>query len=234
MSQQQKHISFSVSAGAYPYLMGVASFIQDHYDLDGIHFSGASGGTFPAMLLAAQIDLRTAIEILIEKGPNCCKNRPIAGAYGVYDKGMKEVFYTIVAGIDLPKKINHKVSIFVTRLAIGFLGIPKVVSEGVSKFTSNDDVIEAIVASSLIPFALNGKPFVIYRNWICVDAGLTNVTGVLEHNMATAVALHKDDIERSYDESYHTPTAKSNSFESNKTTPGLFPSFSPGMMLLLS
>ena len=50
---KQKHISFSVSAGAYPYLMGVACYLAENYDLSNIHFSGASGGTFPAMLLAA-------------------------------------------------------------------------------------------------------------------------------------------------------------------------------------
>ena len=106
----QKHISFSVSAGAYPYLMGVACYLgmishyhlssliyhllsllsyiitiiniitiitiitiiiyhhyyhlssllsssssssAENYNLENIHFSGASGGTFPAVLLAA-------------------------------------------------------------------------------------------------------------------------------------------------------------------------------------
>ena len=46
--------------------------------------------------------------------------------------------------------------------------------------------------------------------------------------MATAVALHKDDIETNIErtESYHTPVAKLYSKEMF-TTPGLFPSFSP-------
>ena len=79
---KQKHISFSVSAGAYPYLMGVACYLQEHYDLSNVHFSGASGGTFPALLLAAEIDLRVALEVLCERGPNCCKARVI-GAYGI-------------------------------------------------------------------------------------------------------------------------------------------------------
>ena len=36
----QKHISFSVSAGAYPYLMGVACYLAENYNLENIHFSG--------------------------------------------------------------------------------------------------------------------------------------------------------------------------------------------------
>ena len=81
---KQKHISFSVSAGAYPYLMGVACYLQEHYDLTNIHFSGASGGTFPALLLGAEIDLRLALEVLCDRGPNCCKSRVLLGAYGKF------------------------------------------------------------------------------------------------------------------------------------------------------
>ena len=41
-----------------------------------------------------------------------------------------------------------------------------------------DEICVTVIASSLIPFALNGSPAVTYRDWTCVDAGLTNCQGV--------------------------------------------------------
>jgi hypothetical protein len=41
--------------------------------------------------------------------------------------------------------------------------------EVVSEFLSNEDIVQCIVASALIPFALNGRPFVQFRDWICAD-----------------------------------------------------------------
>jgi hypothetical protein len=38
-----RHIAFSVSAGCYPYQMGIASYIQKNFDLEDVFFSGASG-----------------------------------------------------------------------------------------------------------------------------------------------------------------------------------------------
>lgn len=42
----QRHIAFSVSAGCYTYQMGIASYIQKHFDLEDVFFSGASGENY--------------------------------------------------------------------------------------------------------------------------------------------------------------------------------------------
>ena len=39
----RRHVALSVSGGAYCYQMGIASYIQKHFKLDNILFSGASG-----------------------------------------------------------------------------------------------------------------------------------------------------------------------------------------------
>ena len=96
----------------------------------------------------------------------------------MYDLGVRDVFYHIFEGIDLSKVLEGKLAISVTRIDLNHLCIPYLKDEIVTKFYSNDDVIDCIIASALIPFILNGKPFVNFRNWICVDAGLTNVAGV--------------------------------------------------------
>ena len=63
-----RHITFSVSAGSFPYQMGVAKYLQENFNLENIHFSGASGGSWAALLLAAGIDMSYALNVLVNIG----------------------------------------------------------------------------------------------------------------------------------------------------------------------
>lgn len=97
----------------------------------------------------------------------------------VYDQGIAIVFQKLWKNIDLPSLVNGKLALSVTRLAWDKgVTFPYLKDEIVTEFHSNQDLLECVIASALIPFALNGKPYVIYRNWICADGGITNVTGV--------------------------------------------------------
>ena len=120
--------------------------------------------------------------MLVQYGPECCDGRGLLaplGAYGVYDQGVRKVFDKIFLEKYLPAIVNGKLAISLTRVAWERI-IPYFKDEVISHFLSNDDIYECIIASALIPFAINGKPFVKYRDWhICLDAGLTNVPGVL-------------------------------------------------------
>jgi hypothetical protein len=176
-SPREKHIAFSISAGCYFYQLGIAYYIQKHFNLTGIKFSGASGGGWPAILLAAGIDVKEGFECVIKYAPECCKNRPVMGAYMVYDQGISIVFEKLFESIYLPDVVNGRLVLSVTRLAWTGL-FPYLKDEQVTNFHSNDDIRQCIIASALIPFCLNGKPYVIYRGWICADGGITNVTGV--------------------------------------------------------
>lgn len=81
-----KFCSFSVSGGAYCYQMGIAKHIQTHFDLSDVLFSGASGGTWPALLLAAGVDIQYAFDIMMLKSVPQYENKAF-GAYGCYDLG---------------------------------------------------------------------------------------------------------------------------------------------------
>jgi hypothetical protein len=122
------------------------------------------------------------MSILEQVGPKCCEGRGLLtplGTYGVYDKGVKSVFDVVFHGKDLPTIVNGKLAISITRIAWEKF-FPFLKDEVVSHFFNNDDIYECIIASALIPFAINGKPFVKYRDWnVCLDAGLTNVPGVM-------------------------------------------------------
>jgi hypothetical protein len=116
--------------------------------------------------------------VVLKFAPLCVENRSwkVLGAYGVYDKGIAIAFEELCRGREpsLPARVNGRLAIAVTRLAwseIGVFGLsrPYFKDEVVSEFLSNEDIVQCIVASALIPFALNGKPFVQYRDWICAD-----------------------------------------------------------------
>jgi hypothetical protein len=62
-----------------------------------------------------------------------------------------------------------RLSIVVTRLCWSSTELFK--QEIIDHWTSNEDVLQCIIASALIPYALNGKPFVKYRGWHCLDGG---------------------------------------------------------------
>jgi hypothetical protein len=160
--------------------MGIAYHIQKHFDVSDVLFSGASGGSWPALLLTTGVDVAYAFDVMMNISVPMYENR-LFGAYGSYDQGVKKAFYHIYKDIDLPPLVNGRLAIPVTR--IEFFPVIRVVHEVVSHFVSNDDIIECIVASALIPFALTGKPYVIYRNWICIDGGVTNMTGVRSYHV---------------------------------------------------
>lgn len=173
---EDRHIAFSVSAGCYPYQMGVAYYIQQNFDLSNVTYSGASGGGWPAFLLAVGIDVKVALGYLLKFAPPCAHGR-LVGAYGVYDRGMRAVFNAMFKETDAHIKVSNRLSLSLTRIA-WFLMVPYLKEEIITEFTDNDDIISCIIASALIPFALTGRPTAYYRGWICVDGGLTNAAGV--------------------------------------------------------
>ena len=123
--------------------------------------------------------VKEALDVVLKFAPLCVEQREwkVLGAYGVYDKGISIAFRELCrarGNEHLPEKVNGRLAISVTRLAwreLGVLGLsrPYFKDEVVSEFLSNEDIVQCIVASALIPFALNGKPFVQYRDWICAD-----------------------------------------------------------------
>lgn len=103
---------------------------------------------------------------------------------------MKAAFYHIFDGVDLPARVNGRLALCVTRIELW--PFPHLENEMVSHFTSNDDIIECIIASALIPFALNGKPYVVYRDWVCIDGGMTNIAGVRNYALPSQMDFDED------------------------------------------
>ena len=60
-------ICFQGGGGFYNYYFGIACYIQENYNLDEIIFSGVSAGSWPALFLAAKINIRENYFKLNEK-----------------------------------------------------------------------------------------------------------------------------------------------------------------------
>ena len=185
-TRRRKHIAFGASAGCFPYQLGIAAFISKNFDLTDVTFSGSSGGAWPAILLASDVDIEFSFEILTCLGSEQISSSMFGrhwDAYGQFGKATSVVFDKIFQGIDLRRRVKGRLSISLTRLAL--YPLPHLKNEIISTFLSNQDVFDCMLASCLIPFAVNGQPFVQYRGWICVDSVLTNVTGALRGALHT-------------------------------------------------
>ena len=203
-ARPRKHIAFSASAGCFPYQCGIAQFIAANFDLSGVTFSGSSGGAWPAILLASERDVEWAMELLVTLGPPVL-SPSVLGAYCQYHKSARHVFEQIFRGIALRDRVRRRLYISVTRVC-WCAPFPYFKNEIVSSFFSNQDVFEGMLASCLIPFAVNGRPYVEYRGWVCVDSAITNVTGTISN--LTEVLAEKE-LEA------HTPSSSSSSSASS-------------------
>ena len=103
----KNQIAFSVSAGAYIYQMGIGCYLQRHYDLSNCYFSGASGGAWVALLLAAGKDIKVAFDIMVQTAHRLFDGR-LLGSYLIYDRAIEESFHMIFNGEDVPSLINGK------------------------------------------------------------------------------------------------------------------------------
>lgn len=177
MRRRKRHITFAASAGCFPYLLGIAAFLSRNFDLSDCTFSGASGGAWSALLLAAERDIGYSFELLCQKGAGAMTPSYFFGPYGQFDKSVRAIFEEVFVSVDLRNLVRDKLSITLTRLA--WTPMPHFKNEVVSQFFSNDDVVDCLIASSAIPWLVNGRPFVRFRDWVCFDAAVTNVTGAM-------------------------------------------------------
>ncbi|RLN52911.1 hypothetical protein BBJ29_005458 [Phytophthora kernoviae] len=138
-SPRPVEIAFSASAGVFVYQMGVAAYIQDHFDLSNCQFSGCSGGSWAAALLASET--------------------PTLHKLWRDDK-------------DIHKRVEQR------HLTIAVTRFPSMQAEKHTSWDSLDDLTGSIMASSLVPFALSGKPCITHRGQWYVDGVFTNFKGV--------------------------------------------------------
>ncbi len=138
-------VVFASGAGYWIYYLGIAKFIQDHYELDDINFVGASAGTICCNALVNGIPMDDVMDVSL--GHLECMNRHCIGVFGRWALNARQV--------SIDNLITHKTCLVNNRRL--FSSVSQVTRYGlVKKYfvggNSYECVVDANVASYWIPF----------------------------------------------------------------------------------
>lgn len=166
------HLIFSGCGGMYSYNLGIASVIQENYDLSNVVISSASAGCYPAMALVLNLNILEYFELwnipfLKEV------NSHLFGAIGVFNKIAKKwTLKFLNKDENIYKKAISRLFCSITTCNI--LQKPYLENMLISDWSSNEDLIDGIMSSAFIPLLDIGKLTNIYRNKRCIDGSITN------------------------------------------------------------
>ncbi|GMF28346.1 unnamed protein product [Phytophthora fragariaefolia] len=180
-------IAFSASAGMFVYQMGVAAFIQDTFDLSDCRFSGCSGGSWAATLLASETPVREAWRVIKETQAKVITAPRWYSGYGRYASIVEQTLHELWRDDkDIHERVERR------HLTIAVTRFPSMTAEKHTSWESMEDLTGSIMASSLVPFALSGKPCISHRGEWYVDGAFTNFKGVAcdEYSTWADVSFH--------------------------------------------
>ena len=171
-SQIKAQLIFNGCGGMYSYNLGVASVIQDNYDLSNVIISSASGGCFPAMALILEFNILQYFDTwnipLLEE-----VNSHLFGAIGIWNRIVKK--WTLKF-LNKDKNIYKKAisKLFCSITTCNILKKPYIENILISDWKSNEDLIDGMISSAFVPFFDMGKLTNLYRNKRCIDGSITN------------------------------------------------------------
>lgn len=157
-------IGFGGCGGMYNYFLGVASVLQEEYDLEGVIFSGVSAGCFPAMVLALGMDVK---EFFFKENLPLIE-RAAACSFAGLGKWIPLVRASTLAMLppDAFERADKKLYFSVTE-------VPSLTNHVLTTWTSNEDMVDCMLCSGHVPLytpSLAAR----YRGKRFVDGGLSN------------------------------------------------------------
>jgi hypothetical protein len=174
MNKIKAKIVFSGCGGMYHYISGIASVIQEQFDLTDVIITSASAGCFPAVLLALNINIIEAfnnwnIPFLKEV------NSYLLGSLGIWNSIVKKwTIKYLNDDKDYYKKAINKLFCSITTVNFSLTKKPIFENILVSDWKSNEDLVDGIMSSAFVPLFDIGKLTNSYRNKKCIDGSLTN------------------------------------------------------------
>jgi hypothetical protein len=153
------------------YLLGIASFILDTYDVnfDEYIFSGASAGAWVSLFLTYKYDKRDLISKILKissESPN----------YNIQTIG-KKVKTFLLNNCSTDDFDFSRLHICVTEIKLG----EKPIKIIYTNFASLEDAIDCCIASSYVPFISGKNAFKIYKNKNIIDGGF-NENPYIDHD----------------------------------------------------
>ncbi|RLN46422.1 hypothetical protein BBJ29_008821 [Phytophthora kernoviae] len=157
-------LGFGGCGGMYNYFLGVASILQEEYDLQDVIFSGVSAGCFPALVLALDINVKEFFFKenipLIEQAAEC--------SYAGLGKWIPMVKHSLVAMLpsDAYQHADKKLYFSVTE-------VPVLRNHLLTTWTSNEEMVDCMLCSAHVPLYTTTLA-ASYRGKRFVDGGLSN------------------------------------------------------------
>lgn len=172
--QYEESISFSSAAFYYFYELGVAAFLQETYDLSKVRFIGSSSGSFISILLACEIPIEKVMKEWIPK------------VYKILQKETTGVYFNIIEvmrkeGIKLLQKDAYKKASGKATLSLTKVNAWQLISERVSDFSSNQELIDVGFLSAHLPFLANGNLFSTWNGATYIDGGFTDYQPIYDN-----------------------------------------------------
>ena len=165
MTYYKHSICFSGSGYHYPWQVGVALYLQEHYNLNECCFLGVSGGSYVATLLALKLSIREYVFMWIKEAYRDFKKRWLL-SYFVCHSVIRRIHLKYLSQDDF-LKANGRLFISITKFKC-FLK-----NQVINQFHSNEDLVDAICTSSQIPFMLSPTFSYTFRGERCLDGGFS-------------------------------------------------------------
>ncbi|GLD92899.1 hypothetical protein PINS_up001478 [Pythium insidiosum] len=183
---EPRNFSFSGCGFLIPYHLGVAHALQDmgYLHPSRSRVAGASGGAIAALAIAANADL----PLVVEDTKAVAAFGRSKGSWGKLELRLRELFDARFRDVDMDALAN--------RLTVATQKVwPTRELVLTDAFESPQDLCDAVIASSFIPFYLSRQAMTTFRGEFHIDGGFVKlVPEVPEH--VRVCAFHADMLRR--------------------------------------
>lgn len=184
------HIKFNGAGGHYSYLLGIASILQEYFDLTDVIFSGYSAGCVPALLCCLDLDISNEfqkINVPLLKELDNYKTKAFFNFIPSLKKYLLLRFNEI--SNELYKRANNKMYCNLTHF-------PNIETHIIRNYINNEDLIDSLMASGHVPI-YNNCLFYKFRNNYYIDGGLSKLTHYLNpdyHQITISTDMYRNNF----------------------------------------
>lgn len=156
-------VTWGGAVGLYPYQLGVAATLQQHFDLDDVVWIGQSAGCFSALCCALGWDCCDAISTLALPVAARLRQAPFGWVFE-HNAAVRDVIVPKLP-IDAPARLRGKLYAAVTE-------VPGFRLHLIGDWRCTADLAEGLSASAFLPIAdLQGLVYTHRDRW-CVDGSI--------------------------------------------------------------
>ncbi|KAJ0409306.1 hypothetical protein ATCC90586_007584 [Pythium insidiosum] len=183
---EPRDFSFSGCGFLIPYHLGVAQALQDmgYLHPSRSRVAGASGGAIAALAIAANADL----SLVLEDTKDVAAFGRSKGSWGKLELRLRELFDARFRDVDMDALAN--------RLTVATQKVwPTRELVLTDAFESPQDLCDAVIASSFIPFYLSRQAMTTFRGELHIDGGFVKLVPEVPGHVRVC-AFHADVLRR--------------------------------------